>query len=229
MSGRRLNKHIFLAGRGETEENVIDFETLYPGMEFGDPGVVSQWLGSRGMEQTNAGSVCVRFRTGMESETNVGFRVGGGLYFSKFFKGYLIISPTPWANPETDEIICSQGLVTPYENEAPKAITFLSADGVTDPLVRTEWRERSDGSVEEIVLPTRPRGFTPDTVYYATLRSQMPTAGWQASLPLDYFGTDDPENGGEVDLSMADISATPGAIPMKFANLEGVFIEKGKL
>ena len=68
----RINKHAVMPGREHIPENVMEFEEVF-GVKFGAAATVKQTMGARTRPAETPGTVCIHFRTGNLTETNVGF------------------------------------------------------------------------------------------------------------------------------------------------------------
>jgi len=222
----RLSRYAVMPVRGEIDANILEFEDVY-GVAFGAVGTVNQTFGHKDRQAENAGVVCIHFKTGNRTETNVGFGI-----FASMMEAALginrdtIISNHPWAFRGEDGNIIETG-----DDTKGTCTTFLSGDGVDPrgPTTKQGYIQGPSGyQMGTIEVPARTGGLKPDTDYWVTYRRTNRTDGNLPPISLKYYGSDDPEHGGEVLIDLPDPVApvTGGGEAMRFTlgELKGVFI-----
>ncbi len=224
----RLNKFGVMPLRGETMENVLQHQAVF-GLAFGAVGDVKQFMGDRYRPAENAGVICIEFRTGNVSETDVGYRhVMSEMARLMSGKLGMYIADHPWAHAGDDGNI--------VEGES-SCMTFVSSDGKDPRGATTKYgyvRALTGWRMSEIAVPARPDGgLRPETTYWLTFRRLDRVEGSLPALNILYHGTDDPEHGGEQRIFYGTFPELPdvldeatGAVPMfsPLTGLPGIFI-----
>jgi len=202
---------------------VLEFEDVFPGKKFGEPGRIKQLIGHRiryyssNQQEPNSNSICIHFKTGLRTETNVGWYLGGTSIQGIGDNIDLIIAEAPFA-------------LSDDPTRVEPNVTFLSADGRDPQKNATQMvsNPNGPGMMSAPVLARPDGGFKPDTDYYVTYRWRgQPYKGLYPPIAIQYYGTDDPEHGGERLLSPSELPIhTPTndfeGVPMTFNGQEWI-------
>ena len=215
---KRLTRFAILPNRGETAENILEFNDVW-NVDFGDVGIIKQHMGDSRHNKENPQAVCIHFRTGNTTEVEVGFRTTQTMYgFIIGAKRNMILSDHPWAKAG-DEGNIKEALLGDHTQSV---VTYVSNNN-RDPRGSTKGSGYGpDGKgVVETSSPPRPNGtgLKPNTDYYVTHRyvdknnNPIPQKDIAYPMTVTYVGTDDPENGGEQIIATLPVYSEPGAPP----------------
>ena len=218
----RIDKNTIMPLRGETEENILEFEDVF-GVKFGAAAKIRQNMGVRNRDSENPGVICIHFKTGNVTEINVGFTTVMSPMAFVIYKDILklIISDHPWAFPdEAGNVI--------EDNQS--VMTFVSGDG-KDPRKNhftMGYGPKPGGGYGMVKIPTPPRpdgGLKPNTDYYFTYRLPR-NDGDIFAQNIQYRGTDEEEYGGEVKIDLTPLTGelTGYQVDLGVFGGKGVFI-----
>lgn len=206
----RINKWAVMPKRGEVPENILKHDELFE-VPFGATSNQRQLMGDRHRTSENPGVVCIEFEAPMNTETNVGYGIQLSGIAEAIYSGkiWLMISEEPWAIPGDPGNICEVAI---GPSDLTECLTFVSDDG-KDPREATikGYVPKPGGGITlgDIPVPKRPDGgLRPGQKYYYTMRLIRDT-GKIMVLNVVHHGSDNPDEGGEVPLSVEAPATTP--------------------